>query len=466
MTASHAAAACIAFLWGAFLLLAVAPSGNALDTSYYEASPEVKAMHMDDIALLQKDSSTYVMNLVKRIIGLLIVAVLFFLILMIWSTCLCCCCKNRKQPPEKFLIFLQVFAVLLAAATIACSIVLLTLNSKQSTILVTDFPDSVNFVLTVPTFVTKSIVNASDDAQSMLKDLNLVIDGTPPALKGTFSSVQTVMQAAVTALNQTAESLKNLDTLAAFQNTSLYKDLDTYDQLRSMAYLIIVLVPFFCVLLQYAFVFWNSRFGWFKEKSARNCLVAYVPSWLSVLMLIFILLLFILSAVLLALTTLTADFCYDPYVSIPSIAGMKSNDTAGFYLSCDGTTDVAPPDVQVYFKVIDDGNAVIKSSGLSILTIYRENGCVNNEVPAVCKQAINNFEDTFNNRYLVDVKTLQSYAGCKFIQARVNGLINILCSRVFPTFNLAYGFFVAIGSFVIVAEILHRLASPFPRADD
>lgn len=454
-------ASVLSYVLVAVALLVLVPSCVAdVDSSRYSASSEVKQMHMDSITLLKNDSGTYITDLIKRIIPLFIVGFLCMMILMTWSMCLTCCCKKRNKPSSKFLIFIQVAAVVVGIVIFSLSMVLVSINATQSQIIVNDFPDTINYVLSMPTFVRSAIANATAAANQMNADL-VIIGNVNAVFKNQVSAATTQVTSAISSLSAVNSSLQNLDQLAAFQNVSIYNDRQKYDNYRQLAYLLVVLIPMICILAHLAITFWNARYGWetdngSKCKSLKSCM----SPLLSACLMSFIVLLFILSAVLLLVTTVSADFCYDPYNSIVSVAELDKGDTVTFYLTCDASIpNNLPPSVKDSVTAVASANVVISTTVINDVfgQLAGKPGC---ETSTSCFGAIGDFKNQFNNGYINAFNNISYFGSCAFVQARVNGLVNLVCTRIFPTFNKAYGFFVAVGALVFFAEVLHRLSYP------
>jgi hypothetical protein len=360
------------------------------------------------------------------------------------------------------------FLALLVIAIVVLLVVADKENKRQSEVLTEEFKAIVDFVLQIPINIAKDVTNIATALTKLSRDVQDVIDETGST--SDLTKIKDDLSATEASFKKIKDDMASItESLQDFKNGQIFKDIEDYDSQRSQVFMGVLLIPCLFLICTLAILLWNAIYrikhkNYLKDSYAEvepkcapwKCCNCCVSPCLSAILLFLILLIFITSTILMAITTVSADTCENPYEDIV-VLGDLSGDSA-FFLTCSPTS--GPQNIPSVQSALDSITGL--EGTLLNATAEMADECNSKGLPASalekCLEAVQEFNTTFYNSYLGVLKpVLQGRIGCKEIQSRINALFNIFCIGIYDTLYNAFALFLALGSIIVIGEALRRL---------
>lgn len=452
------------------LLVFIAASIEAYDSSYYTPSAQSKSFQMSPILTLKSSSTTYLTSLATKCGPVLGVGVLFCLIFLIWSCALCCCTPKRS---ERCLYILFGFFILFFLGLMGILIAALVENSNQTDLITVQFPGVVDFMLKLPLDMIAQVQLALLNVSALATSASGITASVPSCTAGFCNDIKSAISAIDSTVGTLQDSVKSINkTLAGlttdiqnFRSGPVFSDLRSYDSQRNLGFILAVIIPIIVLSLQLFIVMWNTRYriknkdylkndlGYGEEPGCKpwafcNCCISPL---FTVLLLIFILILYLVATLLFVVTTISADACKSPYNDIVTLGSLDN--TTGFFFTC---TDPAQnfPDVATAVTSINKDLKTLNTT-LSQLPTLASQIPLASEIPGFL-EAIKAFNTAYNNLASV-LNNLVSLVNCGSIQGRINALFHFFCDTLYMSFYNCFMLFMSIGCVIVLAEFMRRL---------
>eukprot|EP00052_Salpingoeca_macrocollata_P017898 m.146471 g.146471 ORF g.146471 m.146471 type:complete len:622 (+) comp20536_c0_seq1:171-2036(+) len=445
------------------LVVCVAACFAAVSQDVYEPGSEVDRWQKYKFEL----TSDYASKVVRRALPLFIIGFVLFLFFALWSCCRCCRCVRPLKDEncsQRTKTALTVILVVFTVAGVAVLIYGLRSDTKQSDALkqvpelvdnLVDFKNVAAREIRVLVEAGRQVVNATND---LINDPDFV----------TFANVTTTQDTTDTILASTGfiDSLENktLNALDDINLDSIKSDMsdsvDNIDRRRHLAVSIILGTLLGLVLVR-IFIAVMDAYGPEYCQPRKVICCRPVTFLISVLLVLFILLVWLLCGFMLMAVTFFADFCYTPTTNVIEVSKL-SQPEAVYYLTCQQITGQINPfidEAALSRQQAQDALSEI-TSVLDQWGTLCSGGCDNlvNKTQAIVT-ALDDLVLAVGGDLDQD-GTLESgmwqLLGCKSVNGLYQAVLNTTCGTFYPALATFFETFLAFAVLIVITEFVKR----------